>query len=83
MSQCQRASIEFRKELNKFQHLSISLFFSLQEIDQGVRAEVDDAVKKAKKDPELPVSATFDDVYYKTPNYNVRGCDAMTFHASN
>ena len=48
-----------------------------------MRAEVDDAVKKAKKDPELPVTATFDDVYYNTPNYNVRGCDAMSFHASN
>ncbi|XP_072022672.1 LOW QUALITY PROTEIN: probable pyruvate dehydrogenase E1 component subunit alpha, mitochondrial [Amphiura filiformis] len=54
-----------------------------KEIDQGVRAEVDDAVEKAKKDTELPVSATFDDIYHNTPEMSVRGCDAMSYHASN
>ncbi|XP_033119296.1 probable pyruvate dehydrogenase E1 component subunit alpha, mitochondrial [Anneissia japonica] len=53
----------------------------LKKIDLEVRGEVDDAVKKAKTDPELPVSEAFHDIHYKSPSV-VRGCDAFTFHQS-
>jgi len=52
----------------------------LKEIDLAVRKEVDAAVKSAKQDPELPLSALFEDIYSQPlPGHNVRGCDAHTF----
>ncbi|XP_071957282.1 probable pyruvate dehydrogenase E1 component subunit alpha, mitochondrial [Antedon mediterranea] len=53
----------------------------LKKIDLEVRGEVDDAVKKAKTDPELDVPETFHDISYKSPS-TVRGCDAFSFHQS-
>jgi len=48
----------------------------LKEIDLDVRKEVDAAVKSAKTDPELPLSALYEDIYSNPlPGHIVRGCD--------
>merc|ERR1712012_1389189 len=48
----------------------------LKEIDLDVRKEVDTAVKSAKTDPELPLSALYEDIYSNPlPGHIVRGCD--------
>lgn len=45
----------------------------LKEIDVKVRKEVDDAVKSAKADPELPLEELAADVYYKNLEPEIRG----------
>lgn len=52
----------------------------LKQIDKEVRKEVDEAVKRAKSDPELPLEELYTHVYKEIPaNYEIRGCDAFSF----
>ena len=56
----------------------------LQAIDKDVRKEVDEAVKRAKTDPELPVEELYTHVYKEDPeDFEIRGCDAFTFTKAN
>lgn len=76
-----------RDPITSFRERLLSTNVATQEefkaIDQSVRAEIDDATKKAKSDPEPALQATYDNVYTNTPNYSVRGCDVMSEFASN
>ncbi|XP_070568926.1 pyruvate dehydrogenase E1 component subunit alpha, mitochondrial-like [Ptychodera flava] len=47
----------------------------LKKIDQNVRKEVEDAVQKAKTDPEPALGELYNDVYYQTPGFQVRGVE--------
>ena len=52
----------------------------LQKIEGEVRQEIDAAVKSAKTDPELSLSAMYDDIYAQPlPGHIVRGCDAFSY----
>ncbi|XP_072178345.1 pyruvate dehydrogenase E1 component subunit alpha, mitochondrial-like [Diadema setosum] len=54
----------------------------LKAIDTSVRAAVDEAMTKAKTDPELPVSETFTNIYANTHGLRVRGADAFSYYDS-
>ncbi|XP_074658149.1 putative pyruvate dehydrogenase E1 component subunit alpha, mitochondrial [Tubulanus polymorphus] len=47
----------------------------LKKIDQTVRKEIDEAVKKAKTDPELPNEELFSDIFVRQSGLKVRSCD--------
>ncbi|XP_006815521.1 pyruvate dehydrogenase E1 component subunit alpha type II, mitochondrial-like [Saccoglossus kowalevskii] len=47
----------------------------LKKIDLDVRKEVEDAVQKAKSDPEISVNELYTDVYTDTAGYPVKGCE--------
>jgi len=55
----------------------------LKSMDIAVRREIDEAVKIAKSDPEIPVQEMYNNIYSVVPdNYEVRGCDAFTYSKS-
>lgn len=45
----------------------------LKEIDKRVRKEIDDAVAKALKEPEITLDALYTDIYRDTPEQLIRG----------
>lgn len=52
----------------------------IKAIETDVKKEIDEAVKKAKVDPELPVSELYTDVYSQLPEgFEIRGLDAYSF----
>lgn len=55
----------------------------LKQIDDEVRAEMQEVERRALTDPELEVDELYNDVYTKPePNFMIRGCDNFTYHAS-
>lgn len=51
----------------------------LKEIEQGVKTEINEAVKRSKADPEIPLDDLYTDVYHQMPeNFVIRGCDPFT-----
>lgn len=55
----------------------------LKKIDTEVRKEVEEAAETAKSDTELGVDQLYNQIYHNPPaDYNVRGCDPLTFGLS-
>jgi len=55
----------------------------LKEIEVEVRKDVEAAVKRARTDPEVPLTELYNNIYRNPPqNYMVRGCDNFSYHAS-
>ena len=51
-----------------------------QQMEASCRKEVDEAVKQAKADPELPISELYTHIYKDPPqDYEIRGCDPYTW----
>jgi len=59
---------------------NLSTADEIKEIDKNAREEVDEAVEKARTDPEIHVDALYDHIYSQIPpGFEVRGCDAYTW----
>jgi len=55
----------------------------LKQMDMDVRKEIDEAVKIAKTDAEIPVEEMYNNIYSQIPeNFEVRGCDSFTYSKS-
>lgn len=52
----------------------------VKQLEQEARKLVDNAVKVAKNDPELPISELYTHIYSSVPKgYQIRGCDPFTY----
>lgn len=72
----------FRKQLKRFVRFWNNLVHFApprdwkQKLEVDARNEVQENVKFAKSDPELPLSAIYDDVYSDLPrDFTIRTCD--------
>lgn len=55
----------------------------LKAMDIEVRKEIDEVVKIAKTDAEIPIQEMYNNIYSQVPeNFEVRGCDSFTVHNS-
>lgn len=52
----------------------------LKQIDAEIKTEIDEAIKSAREEPEIPVEELYADVYHNPIEKNIRGITPFTQH---